>query len=105
MAKAHPLFNKSGMKEFLPDRDDKPHYYLFKKSPPSRGTGASPVSSKTLSDLRKSAPSAPSAFNSASPPSPPSKLAPVGPAVPDNSFTCSPPSRPSKNSYTATRHK
>jgi ABC-type ATPase with predicted acetyltransferase domain len=29
MAKAHPLFRKSGMKEFPPAEEYKPHYYLF----------------------------------------------------------------------------
>jgi hypothetical protein len=29
MAKAHPLFSRSAMKEFPPDHEDKPHYYLF----------------------------------------------------------------------------
>ena len=32
MAKAHPLFKKSGMQEFPPNDDTKPHYYLFKRN-------------------------------------------------------------------------
>jgi len=32
MAKAHPLFRKSGMIEFPPDDDRKLHYYLFKSA-------------------------------------------------------------------------
>jgi len=43
MAKAHPLFKKSGMQEFPSFGDDKPTYYLFDRDP-SRGTGASPES-------------------------------------------------------------
>ncbi len=97
MAKAHPLFKKSGMQEFPPENDTKPHYYLFQKPLPSdlrksapsasplpfRSTGVSPVTSKTPSDLRKSASSASSAFNSSSP---------------SQRST-------SKNSYKAARHK
>ena len=77
MAKAHPLFFKSGMHEFPPDDDTKPHYYLFKKPfrrvscPPARGHAQRLDPRASVSTY----------------------------------FNSSPPSRPSKNSDTAECHK
>ncbi|HEV8290699.1 MAG TPA: hypothetical protein VGP94_02190 [Tepidisphaeraceae bacterium] len=48
MAKAHPLFLKSGMKEFPPDDDDtKPHYYLFDHTAPNRSHPFRPIVAAT----------------------------------------------------------